>query len=210
MFSLQKFFGKDPQFFDLLEQLADEVKKGTQALNQLILTPTAPASTHALLDARKKTRQIHDQISELVVVTFVTTLEKEDIKAMSDALYRVLKPIEKFVERLNVSKELIKGVDFSKQASVIQKAVDIVVELVGEVRKSGNLERVKTLTSRMHQTESEADALELDLLKDLYQNSANEAVKLFIGKDLYDLLERATDRCRDVGNVVMNIALKNS
>jgi hypothetical protein len=29
-------------------------------------------------------------------------------------------------------------------------------------------------------------------------------------KDLYDLLEKGTDRCRDVGNDVFRIVLKNS
>lgn len=209
MFSFQKFFGKDPQFFDLLEKLAEEAKNGSKALSALIAHPTDHASAQALRDARRNSRQIHDQIAELVVVTFVTTLEKEDIKALADSLYKILKPVEKFIERLDVSRELVKNVDFSQQCSVIEKAADIVVQLVAQVRKAGNLELVKKLTSKLHQTESEADALELDLLRDLYKDSG-DAVRLLISKDLYDLLEKATDRCRDVGNVVMTIVLKNS
>jgi uncharacterized protein Yka (UPF0111/DUF47 family) len=29
-------------------------------------------------------------------------------------------------------------------------------------------------------------------------------------KDLYELLEKVVDRCRDVGNVVANVVLKHS
>jgi uncharacterized protein Yka (UPF0111/DUF47 family) len=29
-------------------------------------------------------------------------------------------------------------------------------------------------------------------------------------RDLYELMEKAIDRCRDAGNVVMHIVLKNS
>jgi hypothetical protein len=33
---------------------------------------------------------------------------------------------------------------------------------------------------------------------------------VIILRDLYDLLEKVVDRCRDVGNVVANVVLKNS
>jgi uncharacterized protein Yka (UPF0111/DUF47 family) len=45
------------------------------------------------------------------------------------------------------------------------------------------------------------------LLRDLYQGNvyAKEVVVL---KDIYELLERASDHCRDAGKVVYQIALK--
>jgi hypothetical protein len=49
----------------------------------------------------------------------------------------------------------------------------------------------------------------LDLLKDLY-SGRYEAVKAMVIRDLYELMEKAIDRCRDAGNVVMHIVLKNS
>jgi uncharacterized protein Yka (UPF0111/DUF47 family) len=33
---------------------------------------------------------------------------------------------------------------------------------------------------------------------------------LLLRKDLFELLEKAIDRCRDAGNVIYAIALKNS
>ena len=37
-----------------------------------------------------------------------------------------------------------------------------------------------------------------------------DAGKLMVRKDLFELLEKAIDRCRDAGNVIYQIALKNS
>ena len=54
-----------------------------------------------------------------------------------------------------------------------------------------------------------ADKLMLELLRDLFSGS-HDPLKVIILKDLYELLERVVDRCRDAGNVVSHIMLKNS
>jgi uncharacterized protein Yka (UPF0111/DUF47 family) len=46
-------------------------------------------------------------------------------------------------------------------------------------------------------------------LKDLY-NGRYEATKAMVIRDLFELMEKVIDRCRDAGNVVMHIVLKNS
>ena len=210
MFSLQKFFGKDPQFFDLLESMAAQAKRGSIALHKIIGSPDTTANVHELRDARLKSKESFEQLGELVVITFVTALEREDIEALSNALYKIIKPMEKFAERFVVANGLVKEVDFSRQVSVIQGAADVVVEMVQEVKRSGNLEAVRKMNARLQHAEAEADTLELELLRDLYRTSAQEPLRIIVIKDLYDLLEKTVDRCRDVGNVVMHIVLKNS
>ena len=48
-----------------------------------------------------------------------------------------------------------------------------------------------------------------ELLKELYSGKF-PPLTVIILKDLYELLERVVDRCRDAGNVVANVVLKNS
>ena len=57
--------------------------------------------------------------------------------------------------------------------------------------------------------ESEADRLILELYRDTYQNET-DPMRYMILKDLFEMLEKAIDKCRDAGNVVMHIVLKNS
>ena len=57
--------------------------------------------------------------------------------------------------------------------------------------------------------ESEADRLILELYRDLFTNERDPS-KLMLRKDLFELLEKAIDRCRDAGNVIYQIVLKNS
>lgn len=210
MFSLQKFFGKDPQFFELLESAALEAQQGAGIIRNILGKDPASIVLNDLRASRKRSKDIFEKIGKLVVVTFVTSLEREDIEALSNSLYKILKPLEKFAERLMIANGIVKGTDFSGQIQIIEEATKTVVEMVRQVRKAGNLEVVQQMLARLHQTESQADALELDLLKELYREANDNPLRVVLVKDLYDLLEKSIDRCRDVGNVVMHIVLKNS
>jgi uncharacterized protein len=57
--------------------------------------------------------------------------------------------------------------------------------------------------------EGEADNLELELLRDLYQGNYDPKHIIFL-RDLYELLEKVIDRCRDAGNVILQIVLKHT
>jgi uncharacterized protein len=61
----------------------------------------------------------------------------------------------------------------------------------------------------MQYLEGEADKTIMELLKELYSGK-HDPIAVMVRKDLYELLEKIIDRCRDVGNVISNIALKNS
>ena len=54
-----------------------------------------------------------------------------------------------------------------------------------------------------------ADRRHLELYRDLFSGK-HDALKVIVLKDLYELLEKIVDRCRDAGNVISQIALKNS
>jgi hypothetical protein len=139
----------------------------------------------------------------------VTELEREDIEALANALYKIPKTVEKIAERVMISRERLGGVDFSRQIKFMDTAVEIVLTIISELRKKLHLERVKTLNEEIQQVEGEADKLILECLRDLYTGQ-KDAVQVIILKDLYDLMEKVVDRCRDAGNVVAHIVLKNS
>ena len=83
------------------------------------------------------------------------------------------------------------------------------LELVKSLRKGMNLERVKDLNDKLQFLESEADDHMMSLYKDLF-DGRHEPLQVIALKDLYELLEKIIDRCRDAGNVIAHIALKNS
>jgi uncharacterized protein len=209
MFSVQKYFSQDAKFFDLLEASAEETQQLTRLLVELIENGSHPHPLHEFALARGKDKRITDQISEELVNTFITGLEREDIETLSYSMYRICKVIEKFAERYNLAPGQMKDVDFSRQAELMERATKTLSEMVRLLRKMPPLETVKELNDRLQSIEAEADDVMLDLLRDAYGGKF-EPLQALMVRDLYDLLERAIDRCRDCGNAISHIVLKNS
>ncbi len=143
--------------------------------------------------------------------SFVTALEKEDIEVLSHALYRIPKTVEKFAERFVISSHVVRDIDFGKHIALLDAATAQVVELVKMLRKlgDGRIHQAKDLNNRLQQIEGEADTLQLDMLRELY-SGRHEPIKVLALRDLFDLLESIVDRCRDAGNIVTHIVLKNA
>jgi len=209
MFSLQKLLGNENKFFGLLEASAEEARTSVQALVKLNKSPDRTKLLYAFVESRRKEKKIKAEISEAVYTTFITALEREDIESLSHALYRIPKSVEKFSERLLLTPQYVQGVDFSRQVSLLEQATDTIVAMVRSIRSGAKLEQIKELQDKLQYYEGEADRAVIELLRDLF-NGQHDPIKVIVLKDLYELLEKAIDRCRDVGNIITNIALKNS
>jgi uncharacterized protein Yka (UPF0111/DUF47 family) len=209
MFSLQKLLGKEDKFFTLLEASAQQARTSVQALVRLSKSLDKPLAVDEFAYARQKDKQITGEISAAVYTTFITALEREDIEDLSNALYKIPKMIDKFTTRLLATPQYVRGIDFSTQISLLERATDIVLELVKLLRKSMDLEKVKELNDKLQFLESEADTHMMSLYKDLFSGK-HEPIQVIALKDLYELLEKVIDRCRDAGNVIAHIVLKNS
>ena len=209
---LKKLLGKDDKFFDLLEAGAQEARTSVNLLSQYLEALSTGGTTTNLdefVQARRKEKRIRHKMTEELSKTFVTPLEREDTEALSFALYRIPKAIEKIVERLSIYPGRVPHAAFRRQAELLTLAADAVVFMVKELRGGTNIERVREANDRLQFAEGEADKVMLMLLKDLYQGPY-EAKELVILQVLYEMVEQAVDRCRNAGNIVVQIVLKHS
>ena len=209
MFSLQRLLGKEDKFFDLLEASAQESRTSVQALTRFIRNPDELKTLDEFIVSRRKEKKINDEISEALCTTFVTALEREDIEALSVALYKIPKTIEKIGERILLAPQLLKGVDLTRQVVMLEKATSTVVKMIQELRRGVNMESIRGCNDQLQAVEGEGDKLILELLRSLYSGE-HDAIKVVFLKDIYELLEKVLDRCRDAGNVINHIVLKNS
>lgn len=209
MFSLQTIFGKGDKFYGLLESSAAAGRESARALTELLSTPVSQRSLEKFKLARQREKNLASQISQELVNTFVTALEREDIEALSNVLYKIPKVIEKFAERFTLASHRLGEVDFISRAKMLEQACEVLEEMIGQLRKGMNLETSKDLNDKMQAIEAEADRQILELYRESYQNET-DPMRYLILKDLFELLEKAIDRCRDAGNVIHHIILKNS
>ena len=209
MFSLQRLLGKEDKFFDLLEASAQESRTSVQALIRFMHNPDELKTLDEFVMSRRKEKKINDEISEALCTTFVTALEREDIEALSVALYKIPKTMEKIGERILLAPQLFKGVDLTRQIKMLEKATDTLVTMIQGMRKNVHLEIIRTHNDQLQVLEGEGDKLILEELKRLYSGDF-DGIKVIFLKDIFELIEKVFDRCRDAGNVMNHIVLKNS
>jgi uncharacterized protein Yka (UPF0111/DUF47 family) len=209
---LKRVFGKDERFFDLLEASADEAKNSTALLLKTLPYLGEPGSENKLeelVQTRRTHKRLRTDVTQLLCSTFVTPLEREDIDALSHALYKIPKTVEKVAARMLISPRTAKSEKVAKQISMLESAAEVVAFMVRALRKRSHVEQIRDAYERLQVIESDADKLMLDVLRELYQGEA-PAKEVLILKDLFELLERAIDRCRDAGNAVFQTVLKYS
>ena len=209
MFSLAKLFGKSDRFFDLLSASAKSAHESIEALSRLLAQSDGNVSLVELAVARRAEKKTAETIGEELVKVFVTALEREDIEALSRALYRIPKTVEKFGERFIIMQHLVKPDDFSSQMAIALEASSVVVSMVDMLPNSPKLEAIKAENDKMQELEGRADNLVVGYLREIYSGEI-DPIRAMALRDLHDLLEKIIDRCRDACSVVSYIVLKNS
>lgn len=209
MFSLQTIFGKGDKFYGLLEASAESASFSAAALIELLSSSASQQSLDRFKQVRLREKALFAQISEELVNTFVTVLDREDIEALNNALYKIPKVVGKFAERYTLAMNRIGEVDFTSRAAMLAQACQVLEQMVAELRKGMDLDEVKKLNDRLQAIEAEADHQILDLYRDVYTNET-DPIRYLVKMNLFEILEKAIDRCRDAGNVVYHIVLKNS
>lgn len=213
MSSLLSFFSRENKFFDLLEAGAVEAHNSASIITRLAteLPQGAVTETRADLDqSRRKHKRLSQDLTEALTKTFVTPLEREDIEALSSALYKITKNCEKIGDRLAICPPGSDLATVNTQISMLAQAAAVVSKMVAELRNKAPGEQVRDLYERLQAIEGEADRVMNEQLRNLYTQTDRDARHVVYWKDIFELLEKGVDRCRDAGYVVFHIVLKNS
>lgn len=212
MLSIQKILGHDERFFDLLEASAQQADTSVHhliALLERLERKDSPRNLEEFVSSRRKDKQITQELTEQLCKTFITPLEREDIQALAVALYKIPKTVEKIGERVMICPEDLQGRDFRKQVEFLDRAAETVLAMVKQLRKGTDAATAREMNAKLQLIEGEADNLELELLRDLYHGDYQAKHVIFL-RDLFELIERVIDRCRDAGNIILQVVLKYS
>src|SRR5713226_5336655 len=212
MFSIRKLLGQDEKFFDLLEASAQQADSSVHELVALLAQVehgASPQSLEAFVHSRREDKRITQELTEQLCKTFITPLEREDIQALAAALYKIPKTVEKIGERILICPQDLHGRSFRKQVELLDQAAETVLAMVKQLRKGMNIRTAREMNDKLQAIEGDADKLELELLRDLYQGDYKTKQVIFL-RDLFELIEKVIDRCRDAGNIILQVALKYS
>ena len=208
MFSLQTIFGSGAQFYSLLDDAATAAYDSAKALHAMMREGDRQPALDAFKLARLRERTAAEKISQALVDSYITPIEREDIEALGSALHKIPKQIEKFADRYALATQHLAHIDFAPRAAMLEQASGVVVEMVKQLRHL-KLEPMKALNDKLRTLENEADRLMLELYRDIYSGKL-DPLQMFLLKEFFEILEKAIDRCREAGVVAFEVVLKNS
>ena len=187
MFSLQTIFGSGKQFYTLLDEAAVAASDAAKALHSMLREADRQPALDAFKLARLRERAASDKISQALVDSFMTPIEREDIEALGSALYKIPKQIEKFADRYSLATTHLEHIDFAPRA-MLEQAAGVVVEMVADLRHM-NLDRMTALNEKLRSLENEADRLMLELYRDIYSGRLDN-LQMFLLKEFFGSWKR--------------------
>ncbi|HEY7307317.1 MAG TPA: DUF47 family protein [Bryobacteraceae bacterium] len=205
-FTAMNLLPHDNTFFELFEKQASVVCEASELLATGLTSrreSTCALSVQMKL-LEEQGDEIVQQMSQRLRETFLTPFEPEDVQALTTALDDVLDSIEDVTFLIATYKLEPIPEELVEFGQIIQKSCTCLKQAVSNVIRK---QPVGEHCSRIGQLEKEADLLERRLMIDLFQGEPN-AVTLLKRKELFESVERITDRCDDVANVLESVSVK--
>jgi len=210
--SFAQLFGRDTRFFELLRACSAEAKAAAHTL-VLMLPRISHENGETLLgdiaQHRRKHKALVEEMTTRLTRVFNTPFEREDLQAMNSAIYKITKNTEKIAERLTIAPPDANIGRIRKQLEMIEHAAEVVETMIQELCAGRHGEVFKRTYDRIQAIEGDADKLMTECMRDLYHGTGDARVVIF-WRDLYELTEKAIDRCRDAATAAFVTVLKNS
>jgi len=203
-----RLFPREEKFFDLLEQQSNRIVEASQLLDEGVRAH--PPSFAQMAGEIKRVEHEADRITHQLFTrlnqTFVTPFDPEDIHALGAALDDVLDYIEDAAFRISAYRVDPIPPGVADLTAIIYACCLRIETAISKLRdKKNNLEDC----IEINRLENSADELLRKLVTRLF-NDERDAIALIKHKEIYEVLESATDRCEDVADVLQTVIVKNS
>jgi predicted phosphate transport protein (TIGR00153 family) len=204
---LSKLIPRDEQFFDLFDQLTTHLTQTARMLAELFDDP-AHVTDHvrAIKDVEHKADVLTSTINQRIDKSFVTPIDREDIHMLASRLDDVIDLIDGTSRRFEMLHIDVVKEPARELARVLVDAAKHIQTGVASIRETKRVTEQATLIKRL---EEEADAIYHSAVGDLFSGHP-DPLEVLKWKEMYDTLERATDSCMGVAQVMQSISLKNA
>lgn len=201
------FIPREEKFYDDFRMFADQLRAGARMLEQMIATdPPAYDKAFEIKEIEHQCDFLTHEIIQRLNKTFVTPIDREDIHALARSLDDVM-------DEMDNAAHLIPLYKIDKIRGGARELVRVILEQCDEIRRAVEaLEVRKGVLDRaieINRLENEADRIHKTAVGRLFDEE-RDPIMVMKWKELFDVLERATDRCEDVANLLENVVVKYS
>lgn len=206
-----KLIPTNHHFFDLFDRSTEILVSASERFAAFLENFEHP-ERHA--DEIKQFEHEADEVThdamELLHQSFITPLERPDIRRLIESLDDVLDFLDDAARRI-VLYEIYEILPEAKDlARVLVESTRAVAQAVGALRRLNRQSKeILQYCIEIRRLENEGDRINHELIARLFK-SHTEPFLVLKWKEIIDDIETAIDRCQDVANVVEGIVLENS
>ncbi len=197
------------RFYVLFEELAGCLVVTSEALVEMLTNYEDVASkAEHLKDLEHEADNVTHELYRLTHQTFVTPFDREDIAALTQRLDDVVDFVEASGTVMNVYSITAPTEDSIQLAKIAHQQCVLVQTAIAALR-TGKLKGILDQIHEINTLENEADVIFRSAMSELFKDHM-DTLEVIKWRDVYDLLERATDSCEAVSHALEGIVLKHA
>jgi uncharacterized protein Yka (UPF0111/DUF47 family) len=201
---------KNKIFYELFEKSADNVHTMGNLLMQVISEPEFD-KRQTIISQMEDVEHANDELTHLLFTelgrNFITPFDREDIHYLASALDDVADFIFASAKKINFYRVDPNDTGIHKLAELITQSTHEVRKAVGELRNMKNMRMITESLVRINSLENEADDI-FDMSIERLFATEPDAKEVIKKREIYQVMETATDKCEDAANVIESIIVK--
>jgi predicted phosphate transport protein (TIGR00153 family) len=199
---------RETKFFDMFVGMAENLIEGARLMKALLENfQDVPAQVSRLKDIEHRGDEMTHAVITKLNQTFITPFDREDIHRLASSLDDVLDLLNAAGDRLIVYKIDAVPRESAVLAGLILQQSEELARAVSILEKQH--QRVLQHCVEINRLENEADRVTRDAVGKLFEYE-RDPIQLIKIKELYEVLELATDKAEDAANVLESVILKSA
>ena len=204
---LARLIPRDEQFFDLFDQLTAQLTQAARMLAELFDDPAHVADhVRSIKDVEHRADALTTTINQRIDKSFITPIDREDIHMLASRLDDVIDLLDGTARRFEMLHIDVVKDPARRLAQLLIDAAEHIQTGVSAIRET---KLVAVQAAHIKRAEEEADAIYHEAVGALFAGQP-DPLEVMKWKEMYDTLERATDSCMGVAQVLQSISLKNA
>ena len=207
---LEKLMPKSDEFFDDFDAQAETTVRGARLLLSLFEDFTdVERKVAAIKQVEHEGDNIAHRAFERLHRQFITPFDRGEIHRLLGRIDDVLDLTDATAERLFLYEVGPIPQAAKDLARILVPATEKLRDAVRQMREIKNPAQLLASCREIKALESDADTLVRAALAALFKSGA-DPLSIMKWKEIYDLMETATDRCEDVANVIEGVVLEHA
>lgn len=198
---------RERKFFQMFSEVATNLTEGARLLTDILRRPDDfSARINRLQEIEHRGDELTHDIIRMLNQTFITPFDREDIHALTSSLDDVLDYVNSAATRMTLYR-------ITAPPAAAATLAELIVQQSEELSKGVSLlednQGVLEHCVEVNRLENEADRVSRKAIAELFELE-KDPIQLIKIKELYEVLETATDKAEDAANVLESVVLKSA